>query len=180
MTSRSLRRFLRLRALAGDQRGIAAVEFALMLPFMLIVFAGVAEVGQAVAISRKVTITTRGVTDLTTQYTSVSSSDLATIIGAGNELIAPYSAANLTITISEVQTDANSNATIAWSSSSSLPAGTKVTLPSGLSAPNIYLIWGQVQYNYVPLMGSQVIGTTTLQDQIYMSPRLTNSIAYTG
>lgn len=79
-----------------------------------------------------------------------------------------------------MQTDANSNATIAWSSSSSLPAGTKVTLPSGLSAPNIYLIWGQVQYNYVPLMGSQVIGTTTLQDQIYMSPRLTNSIAYTG
>ena len=35
-------------------------------------------------------------------------------------------------------------------------------------------------YNFTPVLGYKIIGTITLTDQIYMSPRLTTSITYTG
>ena len=52
---------LRLRDLARGEGGMAAVEFALILPFMLIAYLGGVEVGDGVAINRKVAITTRAV-----------------------------------------------------------------------------------------------------------------------
>jgi Flp pilus assembly protein TadG len=107
----------RLRTVLRDRRGAAAVEFALMLPLMLIIFVGVSEVSEAVPISRKVTITTRAVTDLTTQYTSVDNDDLSNILGASSPIIAPYAPANLVVTLSEVGIDKNSNATITRSCS---------------------------------------------------------------
>jgi Flp pilus assembly protein TadG len=167
------------RKFAGDRRAIAAVEFALLLPMMLVIFVGVTEVGQAIAISRKVTITVRTVTDLVTQYAALSTTDTTTLLGASAQVIAPFPSANLTVTVSEISTDANSNATITWSTNSTAyPTGTKVTLPTGLSAPNISLVWGQVKYNYTPVFGDKIIGTTVLSDQIYMNPRLCRSIAY--
>ena len=72
MTSKLTSHLRPSRRFLFNDRAIAAVEFALMLPLMLFIFVGVAQVGEAVAISRKVTITTRIVTDLVTQYATVS------------------------------------------------------------------------------------------------------------
>ena len=156
---------------AGDRQAIAATEFALILPIMLVVFVGVAEVGQAISISRKVTITVRTVTDLVTQYSALSSTDMTNLLGAAAQIIAPYPSSKLTLTVSEVSTDSSSNATITWSTNpTAYPAGTKVTLPSGLSLPNITVIWGKAQYAYTPVLGDNIIGATTLSDQIYMDP----------
>ena len=169
------------RKFAGDRRGIAATEFALLLPVMLVMFFGVTEVGQAISISRKVTVTARTITDLVTQYSALSTTDMNALLGASAQVMAPYPSTNLTVTVSEVSTDSSGNATITWSATlngTAYTTGQKVTLPSGLSLPNITLIWGQVQYVYTPIFGDNIIGTTPLTDQIYLSPRLCTSIAY--
>jgi Flp pilus assembly protein TadG len=179
---RSSTRLPLLRFVRNGQ-AIAAVEFALMLPLMLFIFVGVAQVGEAVEISRKVTVTTRIVTDLVTQYATVSGTTLTTVLGASSEVIAPYSANNLVITVSEISTDSKGNATVTWSSSlngTALTTGSKFTLPSALDQDNISLIYGQVTYSFTPVLGYKIIGTIPISDQIYMSPRLTTSIAYTG
>ena len=44
----------RLSSLAGDQRGVSAVEFALLLPLMLALYLGVVEVSQGIGADRKV------------------------------------------------------------------------------------------------------------------------------
>ncbi|HKH81324.1 MAG TPA: TadE/TadG family type IV pilus assembly protein [Methylovirgula sp.] len=170
------------RRFLGNDRAIAAVEFALMLPLMLFVFVGVAQVGDAVAISRKVTITTRIVTDLVTQYATVTGTTLTTVLGASSAVIAPYSANNLIITVSEISTNSTGAATVTWSSSlngTALTKGAKFTLPTALDQDNISLIYGQVTYNFTPVLGYKIIGTIPITDQIYMSPRLTTSIACT-
>lgn len=174
------------RRFLGNERAIAAVEFAIILPLMLFIFVGVAQVGQAIEISRKVTVTTRIVTDLVTQYANVSCSTLNTIFAASAQVIAPYSASNLAITVSEISTDSNGNATVAWTSSLNSTTSTcsqpnsKFTLPTALDQKNISLIYGQVTYKFTPVLGYKIIGTTNISDQIYMSPRLTGSIPYTG
>src|ERR1700678_3328623 len=111
-TKRSLHRLS--RRFVRNDRAIAAVEFALILPLMLFIFVGVAQVGAAIEISRKVTLTTRIVTDLVTQNTSVSCSTLETILAASAQVIAPYSASNLSITVSEITTNSSGGATTTW------------------------------------------------------------------
>jgi len=166
-----------------DRRGAAATEFALLVPIMLVLFVGVTEIGQAIAISRKVTVTVRTVTDLVTQYAALSSTDMANLLGASAQVIAPYPSGNLSIIVSEVTTNAKSKAKVTWSTAlngTALKVGSAVTLPTGMSAPNVTLIWGQTTYNYTPVLGDKIIGKTVLSDQIFMNSRLCTQIAYDG
>ena len=49
----------RVRGLASDERGVSAVEFAMLLPLMLTLYLGAVEVSQGVGADRKATLTAR-------------------------------------------------------------------------------------------------------------------------
>ncbi len=76
--------------LGRDQRGVSAVEFAMLLPLMITLYLGVVEISQAVGIDRKVTLTTRTVADLASQVTSINNADMTNLLGASASVIAPY------------------------------------------------------------------------------------------
>lgn len=173
----------RLRSFARHKRGVAAVEAALIFPFMVIALLGGTELSEAIAVRRKVALVTRAVTDLTTQYITMSNSDVSTVLNASAAIIAPYAAANMTVTMSEVTVDNGGNATVTWSRSlngTPLAQGQKITLPGNINQPNTSLILGQVSYSYVPRFSNTVLGTKVFADQIFMNPRLVNSITLTG
>src|SRR6266540_3741741 len=71
-----------LRSLVRDQRGVSAVEFAMLLPLMVTLYLGTVEISQGVGIDRKVTLTTRTVADLTSQVISVTSTEMSSILNA--------------------------------------------------------------------------------------------------
>lgn len=173
----------RLQDLPGDLRGIAATEFALLLPVALVLLFGELAVGEAVAISRKVTITTRAVTDLVTQNVSVSDAYVSTVLNASSAIAAPFPTSNMAIIVSEVSTNASGIATVVWSKAlngAPLAAGRPVTLPAAMVQANAFLIWGQVKYTYTPPVGYELTGSIPISDQIFMSPRLSSSIALTN
>lgn len=167
---------------ARDERAFAATEFAMIFPVAVVLFVGLVDVSDAVAISRKITITARTITDLVSQNVSVSTASVATMLNAASAIAAPYTPAKMIITVSEVSTDSSGNATVTWSQSlngSPLAVGAPVALPAGIGRPNISLIWGQVWYTYSPFLYASFIGNKTLSSQIYLSPRLSNSIPLT-
>jgi Flp pilus assembly protein TadG len=169
--------------LGRDQRGVSAVEFAMILPLMLTLYLGAVEISQGVGIDRKVTLTTRTVADLASQVTSINSSDMTNILNSSSQVIMPYDASKLKVTVSQVTIDANSIATISWSctlNGTKRTVGSSVTLPSALNVANTSLIWSEVAYSYKPTIGYVVTGTLNLSDQIYMRPRLSNSVAFNG
>jgi len=165
-----------LRALRGDHRGVAAVEFAIVLPFMLTLYVGGVELGDGLSINVKVTDTAHIVADLTSQNTCV------TILGASSATIAPYSASNLVVTVSEVSTNASGVATVAWSQSlngTARTVGQTMTLPTSLAGQaNISLILGEVSYAYTPQLGYTITGTVNLADSYYLFPRNSTSVNY--
>ena len=170
----------RFSAFAGDKRGIAAVEFAMLLPLMLALWLGAVELSQAIAADRKVTLSARTISDLVSQVTSTSTSDISNSLNASSAVMAPYSSSKLKVTVSSVTIDANSKATVAWSctlNGTARSKGSSVTLPAALLVPSTSLIWSEVQYSYTPTVGYIVTGTLTLKDQIYMRPRLSDSVA---
>ena len=63
-------------SLREDERGVSAVEFAMLLPLMLTLYLGGVEVSQGVSIDRKVTLTARTVADLVAQVSSINTTGL--------------------------------------------------------------------------------------------------------
>jgi Flp pilus assembly protein TadG len=174
----------RLAGLARDERGVSAVEFAMILPLMLSLYLGAVEVSQAVAVDRKVTLSARSVADLVAQATSVNTTDLNNILEAATAVTAPFSPTNLKVTVSQVKIDAQGNAKIDWSvakNTTARPKDQTVTVPAALKIPNqaTTLIWGEVQYTYTPVIGYVITGTLNLKDQIYMRPRLSDDVKKT-
>ena len=177
-------RFLasRVGRLAGDERGISAVEFALLLPLMLTLYLGAVEVSQGIGADRKVTLTARTVADLVSQVTSINNASMTNSLNAAGTIMSPFPVANLKVVVSSVAIDATGTATISWSDTVNGTArskGATVTLPTALAVPNTSLIWSEVQYTYKPTIGYVVSGTLTLKDQIYMRPRLSDAVART-
>jgi Flp pilus assembly protein TadG len=169
----------RLRCLAGDERGVSAVEFAMLLPLMLSLYLGAVELSQGIGADRKVTLTARTVADLVSQVSSINNTDMTNSLNAGSAVMAPYPVGNLKVTVSSIKIDANSKATVAWSDTlngTARAVGSTVTLPAALLVANTYLIWSEVQYTYKPTIGYVISGTLTLKDQIYMRPRLSDSV----
>src|ERR1022692_2090028 len=94
-----------LRRFARDRDGVSAVEFALVLPFMLTLYIGGVELGDGMAVQFKTTLAARTVADLSSQYISIDNSTMSSILAAASTVVAPYSAAGITVTVSEVSTD---------------------------------------------------------------------------
>jgi Flp pilus assembly protein TadG len=171
-----------IRKLLRDKRGVSAVEFALLLPLMVTLYLGGAEVSQAVAIDRKVTLISRTLADLVAQATTVTNDDMTKILGATAAVMAPYPDSTLKIIVSSVTIDNSGIAKIAWSDTKGgtpRVVGTTVTLPPALVVNNSSLIWAEAQYNYTPAIGYVIVGTKSLSDQIYMRPRLSDKVART-
>ena len=174
----------RIVRLARDERGVSAVEFARLAPWMIGLYLGCAEISDGVAADRKVSLTAAAVANLTAQSSTISSTGMTNILNASSAIIVPYSANNLKITVSCINIDANKNVTVKWSVTRNGAAlSGAVSIPSALQVPNSQLIFSQVSYAYTPTVGYTITGTLTLSDQMYMSPRITaptyNNIACT-
>jgi Flp pilus assembly protein TadG len=174
-----------LRRFAADRKGISAVEFALILPFMVFTYVGSAELGDGLAIYYKTTETARTVTDLASQYVTIDPITMQNILNASAQVVTPYSSTGMIVTISEVNpTNASGQGTIAWSCSLNGTAhtvGSTVTLPTKLQTPSgLSIIWGEVTYPYTPAMGYAVTGTISMYQAIYFYPRLSNSVTLTS
>jgi Flp pilus assembly protein TadG len=166
-----LRRILRI---ARDQRGVSAVEFALVAPMMIGLYLGCAEVSDGVAADRKVSLISATLANLSAQVTTISTSDMTNILDASTAIIAPYNASKLKMTVSCLSIDSTGKATVKWSVTRNGTANSGVlTIPSALAVPNSYLLFTQASYAYTPTVGYTITGTLNLSDQMYMSPRIT-------
>ena len=165
---------------AEARSGLAAVEFAMLLPMMMTLYLGCVEITTAVATQRKVTLTARALADLPSQFTAVTNADMSNILNAAADIIAPYAAAQLKSVVSELAIDANGQATVVWSDTlngTARTVGSVVNVPANLAVANTYLLLGEAQYSYNPAYGYVVTGTLTLSDQIYVRPRQSNSVS---
>jgi Flp pilus assembly protein TadG len=168
---------------AGERRGIAAVEFAMLLPVMMTLFLGSVEVSTGAAIKRKVALTARALADLSSQSTSISNASMSNILNASTAIIAPYASTGLQTVVSELSINANGVATVVWSDTlngTARSVGSTVTLPASMATPNTFLLLGEAQYTYNPPYGYVITGPLTMSDQTYMQPRQSTSVARTS
>ena len=171
----------RLLRFGRDQRGVSAVEFALLLPLMITLYLGGVEVSQAISIDRKVSLTARTVADLVARSAGFTKAEMTNIFDASATVTAPYPAANIKVKVSQIRIKADGTSTIDWGEAKNATKrnpGDTVSVPAGLkvAGKESYLIWAEVEYNYTPTIGYVITGTLSLADQIYMRPRLSDKV----
>ncbi len=101
---------LQARGFAAQEAGIAAVEFGLILPLMLLVYLGLVELAHGLRAAEQVDLIAHTLADLTgqqnngqtTTQASIADTDFQSIFGAGYALLSPLPTASLKMTISEV------------------------------------------------------------------------------
>jgi Flp pilus assembly protein TadG len=183
------------RNLAADRRGLAAVEFAFILPVMMVMLFGTVEFSSAIAIDRKITLMARTLSDLTSQGTTVADTDLTNFFTAAIAIMYPYPPTPTNARISEVYVNASKKATIQWSKAATIASGAaQATLttstrslgddvtslvPSTLLVANTYLILSEVSYLYVPTVGYVLAKAgITMSDSAFTRPRQSTCVYY--
>jgi len=185
--------------LRGDQRGVAAVEFALVVPAVIVVYLVGFEIAEAGTAYRKLTDTTVQLANVTSQYTTMSCTDIDNVLDAAVQIMTPYPTSNISVVMSEVSVNSANVGTVCWSEEyqgTRLANNSTVTMPSGYKGANStsscssgtasYYIMVQTSYAYQPTIGAafigsgKIVGPITMKDQFFMLPRASSSIAETG
>jgi Flp pilus assembly protein TadG len=181
------------RRFIASTRGVVAIEFAAILPVLLIILLATFDGGRAIIVYMKVRSATYILASVTNQYSTalpIQSANMTGIMNATTAVLAPYSNTPLTAVISELKITATkaTTATVRWSAAqngTALAAGATVNLPTGISASTntcgtypCYLILAQVSYTYTPVFGYFASGGITLSDTAYATPRSSQCVPY--
>lgn len=165
--------------------GVGAVEFALIVPILLIIYLMSFEITVAISITRKTTHASSDIADLVTQKTSVDKAFLSTMPNVAKATIAPYASTGVALKISGISIDSTSTARIAWSWQSTGGApyavGSTATIPSDLAIANSFVVRSELSLPYslllyLPGMSGTKMQNFTIKKDFYYRQRVGNNI----
>ena len=136
--------------------GLAAVEFAFILPVLITMFFGTVEMSNALGARADVTAIASTAADLVAQQSNVTNADMTNVMSALNSILYPYPTSTATIVISSVVVDNSGNGKVAWSDAQNGTARTvgstipTTILPAGLltAGSGQGIIMAEITYNY--------------------------------
>ena len=170
------------RRLLKQESGIAAVEFSLILPILVLLWIGGVEVTQALSIDRRLNNLAAAVGDLVARDKKLTPSKIAAIFDIAPGALFPYESTGVSMRVTAVQVDEDGNATVAWSqaegSQTAYPDNQDVTsiVAETLRVPDTQIIMTEVYYTYTPTVGYQITGPLALEDRMFFVPRLVSAV----
>lgn len=173
-----------LKSLWRDRQGVAATEFALIAPALIILFYGTFEASRFLLISQKAEKLAFASSDVIAQSSTVTTAELNAMLDATVHVMNPYAfgPSGVVIVSSIYRAPGSTNPTIAWQrkgggtlNKNSLlgTQGSRPTLPTGLTlAERDNIIVAEVYYNFVPLFTGAVFAPSTIYQRAFFKPRL--------
>lgn len=174
----------RIEQLKNDHEGVAAVEFAMILPLVLVLFVGTFELGQALTVDRRVTQAASSAADLVAQGSTITEADLTAVMGLADSILKPYDANLLNVEIVSVEADDEGETTVGWSFSKGggepYAAGSAYSMTGELAnliSPTTSVIIAKATYTYTPIIGKFLKGGVELEETFYLRPRRSAVVA---
>lgn len=160
------------------EEAIAAVEFALIMPFLLVLYMGSLEVSQIIAVDRKMAAATGALGDLVARNNgSLDTDTLNDYFAAVGLIMTPYSADNLKQLVTVVHVDSDGDTSVEWSvaynGATAKTEGNEYILPSEITdiATDTYVVVAEAEIPYQPWGGYVIDSTITLYRQYFHLPR---------
>ena len=171
-----------------DDRGVAAVEFALVAPILILAYLGMAELTLGLMAARRTEHLASTVGDLASQSDNLQALDITDLFAIGTSMMPPFPAGTaLKIRLSEVEMNTSNKAIVQWSKNQNwtgtayvngvtpIPQITTTQLAQGQ-----FLIMTEVEYDYASPIGNFLPGITKFTYTFYHHPRNGTQVTQIG
>lgn len=170
-----------MSSILTNRDGLAAVEFALLAPVMIVLYFGMCEFCQAYMAHKRMGHVASTVADIVARATDVKGAQLDDIFGAGEIIMKPYSGQPLSIRVSSVTRDSQGVAKIDWTRATG-PApvarvkGDTVVVPPDVIQNGESLIMAEARYDYDSPVNFMMPQITSFKQAYYLRPRTVSKI----
>lgn len=180
----------RLARLWRAERGVAAVEFALVMPVMLLVYLGTLEASSLITMDRKVQSVAGALGDLVARVDQkVTASQLQDYFRAASGIMTPYSPTDVLQVVTAVKV-VDGVPEVIWtrqylngvySSTTPHTVGDEYPLPAEMIAisDNRMIIAAEASYSYRPMLGIVLDMPINLYRSSFFIPRFGDDITIT-
>lgn len=159
---------LRLLNLGKNERGVAMIEFAFILPILILLFYGVVELTRNILMHQKLDNATHTVIDIINQNLNLRCEDLSQIAGVVPDIISPYDGSGYGVVVTSVKVPTDSVTPQTWwqesfgnarggSKISSGGDGDPVTMPDMNLKEREQVIAVEVYLSYKPIINNDVV-----------------------
>ncbi|RAU21141.1 pilus assembly protein [Paramagnetospirillum kuznetsovii] len=171
----------RLSSLGRHTDGLAAIEFAVVMPMMLIALLGTVEISNLVNSYSKTVSASQTVADLTSQSQSLTTTDLNSIVIAAQRVLDPLisDATTLGIDVVSIGFDAGNHPVQLWHYAWGMTQATALSGAQGLGVAGESVVMVTLSYKCVPLI-HDIVPQKVFKEVSYSRPRLVRKIAYNG
>ena len=170
-------KFRGMMRMLSHEGGVAAVEFALILPILVVLWIGGVEVTGALSVDRRLNNLAASVGDLVARSKKLSHAEIDDIFDLAPGALFPYASDGVVMRVTAVEVDKDGKATVAWSRAAGGAAYDEdremnTLVPETLRIPETQIIMSEVVYTYSPAVGYVVTGDLALEDRMFFVPRL--------
>ena len=194
-TNKSMTRrlLIKLKLLRDDNSGIAALEFAIIAPILILLFLGTLEVSLAVSVDRKVSRISSSIADLITRHKTgtILRSELDEFVKIADRIMFPY---NDQVAVSIVAVKViNGTPEVQWrytaGGGTAPAAGQPFPIPNSIQTDGSFLVSAHVKTDHAPAFQfvNYENGRLTfdgasieLQEQMFLRPRAINEFDCSG
>jgi len=167
-----------------DNRGVAAVEFALVAPVLIMAYLGMAELTLGLMASQRTSHLAATLGDLASQSDNLTAANLSDLWYIGGSMLEPFTTTGLKMRLTEVEMNTSNKAVVIWSQDSNWTNYATGTVISQITTTQLaqgqYMMMTDVEYDYVSPIGNFLPGTTKITDTFYHHPRNGNQVTQTG
>ncbi|MGV8929865.1 MAG: TadE/TadG family type IV pilus assembly protein [Brevundimonas sp.] len=164
--------------LAGDQRGVAAVEFALLAPILIFFYFGLAEFCQGYMAQKRMGHVAAMVADMVAQEEVTSSVKIDDVFAIGDLIMNPFPTTTLEQRVSSVTRTAGV-ARVDWSHGTGMEpraVNSTITLPADLIANGESIIVSEATYDYDSPADYLMPSITRFSHIYYLRPRTVDKV----
>jgi Flp pilus assembly protein TadG len=169
--------------LRKNRSGAVAVEFAMILPAMLLFYLGTFEGSQVIMANRKVSAAAETLGGIVARSTAMDTTRIKNAFLVSDAVLAPLDLAPLSMTVTAVKVDTAGKATVDWSRKDDGPGlavGSSYSLPDDLvGLADAYYVFSTASYDYAPLFGYEGVVTPMRMERTFtFRPRKGSSIPW--
>lgn len=182
--------FNTLIRLRKDNRGVAAIEMAFIMPFLLFLYFGLIDLTAMISLNRKVTYASSVVADLVTQNSkTVTAADITDYFKAAELVMKPTPITDIRIEVYQYRADDDGTITNQWSEKSANGSDCDAPDTTGMASlmtDKNDLIVAVVCTTYAPyiasFLGKDILGATSFEmnEQIALRPRQSPDLVCDG
>lgn len=169
----------RFRRFGAARQGLAALEFAILLPMMIFMLFGAVDLIDAMGTNRRTENVAASLADVVSRDTEVTDDEITGLWAAMSILMVPDPVAEVRARVTSIEVESSATARVVWSEGhgmSALSSGASIELPQDMMLPGTSVILAETAFTYEAPLGILFTGSMNFEHTAYRRSRLVDPI----